>query len=266
MATEKQIAANRLNAQKSTGPRTEAGRNTSRLNAVKHGLTGQLDVMTDDERQARDTFMAGIIDSLKPADALERQLAHSIADGYWRINRVSAIENNFFAHRPEGPLCALGGGSDAHNQELDSAGESVDPAIDRALAPALTFAKHSERFQLLGVYEMRLHRKVRLDLKQLRDVQATRRAEEARNAEQKQAADRRAFEESCALLELNLRQDDQLDLDGKFTHPNGFVYSIPKLLNAMAVNRRMQHARKNVATNPFTVDELESLLPTQPTQ
>ncbi len=253
MPTEKQIEANRVNAQKSTGPRTEAGRNTSRLNAVKHGLTGHLDVMTDDERHARDTFMAGIIDSLKPADALERQLAHSIADGYWRINRASAIENNFFA-------------ADAHNQEPGSPAESEDPEINQALAPALTFINHPERFQLLGVYEMRLHRKVRLDLQQLRDIQATRRADEAKNAEQEQAATRRAFDESCALLELNLRQDDQLDLDGKFTHPNGFVYSIPKLLHAMAVNRRMQHARKNVATNPFTVDQLESLLPTQPTQ
>ncbi len=49
MATDKQIEANRpLNAQKSTGRRTEAGRNTSRLNAWKHGLTGHLNVMTDD--------------------------------------------------------------------------------------------------------------------------------------------------------------------------------------------------------------------------
>jgi hypothetical protein len=253
MASDKQIDANRLNAQKSTGPRTEAGRAISRLNAIKHGLTGHLYVMTDDERQARDTFVAGILDSLKPADAIERQLAHSVADGYWRINRVAAIENNFLA-------------ADAYNQELDRTAESEQPEIDRALAPALSFIKHPERFQLLGVYEMRLHRKIRLDLQQLREIQATRRAAEAMKAEQEQAAGRRAFDESCALLELNLRQDDQLDLDGKFTHPNGSVYSIPKLLDAMAVNRRMQHARKNLVHNPFTAAELESFLPAGPAQ
>jgi hypothetical protein len=136
--------------------------------------------MTDDERQARDAFTAGIVDTLKPADALERQLAHSIADGYWRINRVSAIENNFLA-------------ADAYNQELDSAGEFAQPEIDRALAPALTLIKHPERFQLLGVYEMRLHRKVRLDLRELRDIQAARRADEEKKAEQEQAASRKAF-------------------------------------------------------------------------
>jgi hypothetical protein len=226
MATEKQIEANRLNAQKSTGPRTDAGKRKSRLNAVKHGLTGHLHVMTDDERQAHDTFIAGIVDSLKPADAVEHQLAHSVADGYWRINRVSAIENDFFA-------------SEACNQEGD------------ALAS----------LNLLTVYEMRLHRKVRLDLQQLREIQAARRADEAKKAEQQQAANRKTFDESCALLELNLRDDDQLDLDGKFTHPNGFVYSIPKLLQAMAANRRMHDARQNVARNPFTAAELETLLP-----
>jgi hypothetical protein len=248
MATEKQIEANRINALKSTGPRTEEGRAFSRLNSYKHGLTGHLLVMTDDEREAHDTFVAGIVDSLKPADALERQLAHSIADGYWRINRVSAIESNFFA-------------GDAGNQVPDPTDAAEPHEIDVTLAPALTFLQHPERFQLLTVYEMRLHRKVRLDLQQLRDIQATRRADEAKKAEQEQAANRNAFDESCALLELNLRHDDQLDLDGKFTHPNGFVYSIPKLLLAMTVNRRLQHARQNVATNPFTASQLESLLP-----
>ena len=39
MATEAQIAANQLNAQKSTGPKTPEGRAAVRLNGLKHGLT-----------------------------------------------------------------------------------------------------------------------------------------------------------------------------------------------------------------------------------
>ncbi len=254
MATDKQIEANRLNSQKSTGPRTEAGRAASRLNSYKHGLTGDLDVMTEEQKEARDAFMAGILDGLKPADAIERQLAHSIADGYWRINRVSTIENNFLA-------------ADAYNQELDRPADAEQPDVDQALAPALTFIKHPERFQLLTVYEMRLHRKVKSDLQQLREIQSTRRADETKKAEQEQAANRKAFDESCALLELNLRYDGQPDPDGKFTHPNGFVYPIPKLLDAMTVNRRMQHARQNVARNPFTATKLERFRPAvQPAQ
>src|SRR5580658_3539589 len=49
MATEEQIAANRLNAQSSSGPKTEAGRNRSRMNARRHGLTGQVTTMTDED-------------------------------------------------------------------------------------------------------------------------------------------------------------------------------------------------------------------------
>ena len=39
MATQRQIAANRANARKSTGPRTEAGKRRAKRNALTHGLT-----------------------------------------------------------------------------------------------------------------------------------------------------------------------------------------------------------------------------------
>jgi hypothetical protein len=40
MATEKQIAANRANAKKSTGPKSVTGKETSSRNSIKHGLSG----------------------------------------------------------------------------------------------------------------------------------------------------------------------------------------------------------------------------------
>ena len=45
MSTPKQIAANRRNAQKSTGPRTTAGKAKTRLNPLKHGLTAETIVL-----------------------------------------------------------------------------------------------------------------------------------------------------------------------------------------------------------------------------
>jgi hypothetical protein len=52
MATEAQIAANRRNAQLSSGPKTQAGKNVSRMNALRHGLTQQIEVMTPEEKEA----------------------------------------------------------------------------------------------------------------------------------------------------------------------------------------------------------------------
>ena len=65
MTTERQIMANRANAQKSTGPKTAAGRLKSSRNAYRHGLSLplRLDVATSSK-----------------ADAIARALAHNQAD------------------------------------------------------------------------------------------------------------------------------------------------------------------------------------------
>jgi hypothetical protein len=51
MATTKQTEANRMNAQKSTGPRTSAGKATSRFNALKHGIYAVHQVMFDEKAE-----------------------------------------------------------------------------------------------------------------------------------------------------------------------------------------------------------------------
>src|SRR5271157_3844748 len=97
MTSEKQIDANRRNALLSTGPKTEVGRNRSRLNALRHGLTGQVTTMTDEDRAAHDQFSKAIMASLAPDGAMEIQLAQRVATDSWRLNRASAIEDNLFA-------------------------------------------------------------------------------------------------------------------------------------------------------------------------
>ena len=58
MISEKQLEANRRNAQRSTGPRTEEGKKIAALNARRHNLTGQVTAMTDEERVVHDAFSA----------------------------------------------------------------------------------------------------------------------------------------------------------------------------------------------------------------
>ena len=68
MATEKQIQANRNNAKKSTGPRTEQGKAASSQNALKHGLLARDAVLPgEDPAELTDTtplITGGILDSI----------------------------------------------------------------------------------------------------------------------------------------------------------------------------------------------------------
>ena len=61
MATEKQIAANRANAKRSTGPRTLAGKTISSRNACRHGLSNslRLDPLTSAKIDAIAVAVAG---------------------------------------------------------------------------------------------------------------------------------------------------------------------------------------------------------------
>jgi len=98
MTTEKQAAANRANARKSTGPRTEAGREIAKLNAVKHGGLSPFPVLPEVEtRDAWQAHLDGTIASLQPSGHLETVLAERIALILWRMNRVARFEREITA-------------------------------------------------------------------------------------------------------------------------------------------------------------------------
>src|ERR1700680_4112858 len=96
MATEKQFEANRLNAQKSTGPKTPEGRAAVRLNGVKHGLTGE-SIILKGESQADFTQL---FDSLEaehdPVTPTEEALVVQLAMATWRLRRLYRQEAGFY--------------------------------------------------------------------------------------------------------------------------------------------------------------------------
>src|SRR5580704_16916809 len=151
MSSTVQFEANFANAQKSTGPRTEKGKHRTRLNAYRHGLTGQIQLLTSDEHQAFEKHCTGIRESLEPIGALEIELAQSIAEDRWRLKRARAIETGIFALGQLGQLGAL------------ATSDRDDPAqlpIDEALSQARTWVAQGENFQLLALYEQRIHRAI----------------------------------------------------------------------------------------------------------
>ena len=75
-----QLIANRENAQHSTGPRTPEGKKRSSLNALRHGLTGQVVVMPSEDLQAYNAFLDRYIKGLNPKNEPEEQLAFDMAN------------------------------------------------------------------------------------------------------------------------------------------------------------------------------------------
>src|SRR5216683_6083611 len=96
MATQKQIAANRRNAKKSTGPKTIAGRTRTKVNALKHGLTAAQITIFDERPEDFENFHIGLIKALVPEGALEEQLVERITVCAWRLRRVYRIEARLF--------------------------------------------------------------------------------------------------------------------------------------------------------------------------
>jgi hypothetical protein len=93
MTSERQIAANRRNAARSTGPRTEAGKAMSARNAVRHGVHARAPVIAGVERSDDwEAHRAGIVASLAPIGLLETRRAERAAELLWRLGRVARYE------------------------------------------------------------------------------------------------------------------------------------------------------------------------------
>jgi hypothetical protein len=92
MASEAQINANRLNAQNSTGPRTEAGKAASSQNAVTNGLFARRDYVLPGEEHFYQCFCRTMHDQLAPANYLEFVLAEEIASASWRLRLCNNAE------------------------------------------------------------------------------------------------------------------------------------------------------------------------------
>jgi hypothetical protein len=93
MATQKQREANRRNASRSTGPRTEAGKQRTRFNALRHGLAAQSPVLPHEDDAAFEEMRAALIASYEPANLQELQLIDHIAHAQLRMERARRFEN-----------------------------------------------------------------------------------------------------------------------------------------------------------------------------
>jgi hypothetical protein len=160
--SDKQLAANRANAILSRGPNTVEGKKKSSMNALRHGITAQTTVMTEEDRIKHDEFCGKMIAHLAPVEEMEIFLASSVAEEAWRLNLARAECNN---------IVAIG-----HFDGTGDAYETEHPEIHTAITSATVVRDKAKTLELLSLYEQRIHRSFQKHFAQLKEQQAERKA------------------------------------------------------------------------------------------
>ncbi|MGE0433723.1 MAG: hypothetical protein AB7S36_15815 [Planctomycetota bacterium] len=94
MTTDAQIAANRRNARRSTGPKTAEGKKRSRMNRWKHGLTARLICMDHEQLEEFEEYRYHMRVSMQLSTDLEEELAERIIVASWKRRRLEAMEKH----------------------------------------------------------------------------------------------------------------------------------------------------------------------------
>lgn len=162
MATDQQIAANRKNAQKSTGPKTPEGRAAVRLNGVKHGLTGATLVLPGEKESDFESLLADFESEHQPATPTEEALVRQIAMAQWRLRRLYHVEAAFFNLR----LMDL-------EEEIEEDYNNLEPADKLAVVVKNDSGRSSVRENLSRI-EGRLERSFYKALRELQRLRAAR--------------------------------------------------------------------------------------------
>jgi hypothetical protein len=160
MATDKQLEANRSNAQKSTGPKTEAGKRRSSLNAFRHGLTGQVLVLPEEDREAFNQLSEKTMAELQILGEHETQIAKTYVMALWNVQKAMAVQDTMLSL---GIMEELAG-----NLNID------DAQAHNAVSYAKAFRENSEVFSRISLYTQRLVNQANSLRKQLEDIQSQR--------------------------------------------------------------------------------------------
>ena len=200
--SEANLAANQANAQLSTGPRTDIGKQTSSKNALKTGLTGQTVLLPTDHLPAYEALLQRFQKKYNPATPEEITLVQSIIDTTWRLRRITTLDFAIFA---TGAV-----------ELADEFPDIDDPDTRAQMIQAQTYLKYEKQLRNLHTQEARLQRlldKETAELQRLQSdrfqmeaqLQALRAAKAAQNPTSQPAAPESGFEfETFAKLDQNL--------------------------------------------------------------
>lgn len=160
--------ANRANAELSTGPTSAEGKAKSSLNAVKTGLTGRTVLLPTDDAEAYRCHVHEFELEYHPSGARECTLVQSIADTFWRLDRIRSLEMAIFARG---------------RTEFAEDFAHEDPSSRPALIDVQTFLTYEKQIRNLQIQEARLFRRYEKESAELRQLQQERRSRELETSE-----------------------------------------------------------------------------------
>lgn len=149
------LAANRANAQLSTGPKTEDGKAKSAKNALKTALTGRTVLLPGDDADRYERHLHEYRKAYEPVGERECELAQSLADIAWRVDRIPGLEEALYVKGAN---------------ELAATVAELDPRARASMLRLQTYLVYERQFRNLNIQEMRLHRlreKLIAEIKQL---------------------------------------------------------------------------------------------------
>ena len=220
MATQKQINANRQNAQKSTGPKTDEGKAAVSQNAVKHGLFAQSVIYGENEGDYK-AFHGQMFAELDPVGVVELFLAERAANLAWRLKRAERMQNEAIVDMI-GRLVTTNHARREREHYYYSQGRRPDePGMDMDELPLGRIASYDfSRDKVLDrmlMYERRIESSFHKTMRELEKQKMMRQAEQ-RKISEKQAI---AQTEEFTGKKLNLKKQSHFIPDMMGANPIG---------------------------------------------
>jgi hypothetical protein len=191
MSTTVQILANRHNAQKSTGPKTDEGKVAVSQNAVKHGLFAESVIKGENEAEF-EAFHSKMLAELSPVGMIESTLAERIDSLFWRLKRAERMQNEVIDDMIGREVTS---NHARHEREYYYIRQGImmgDPRMDLDDLPlgriAVSDWSNCRALDRMLMYERRIENSVIKLMKELKRFQVMRRIE-LEDAEQKQPLD-----------------------------------------------------------------------------
>jgi hypothetical protein len=205
MATQKQIKANRQNAQKSTGPKTAGGKAAVSQNAVKHGLF--TDALIRGENPGDYVvFHDEMLADLAPVGAVETMLAERVISLWWRLRRAERMQNQALDDMIE---TCITNPLPRRLRRMECHGMGVPLGDERALSSHLPLGRvarldwaHDKSLERMIMYERRIESSLNRTMNELKSHQKIRRSERE-DAGKEQAAPNQAILKTFAPSALN---------------------------------------------------------------